>query len=454
MEQKKSINIGFRGWMLVIYQFTAMLSYVVFNNYPMNALAGSGLYGGQQRVSTVSSVGIIIGIIIQIILAGKIGKIKSVKRLSIGMGIVTMILSFGLMVIPPTSLTLWTVCYFLCSIIILVWSTFTVGILIGQWFPRRKGTIMGIVTFAFPVGNALLSVFAGRVFSTMATTGQPNVFGGFLPFFIVICLGLLIGAIFVSDYPEQVGCFRDNDRNMTPEIARKMMEEEIENKKTTVWTLGHTLKSPDFWLITVPMGLMLVGSVGAMTQTTSIIGSYGFGPDTPTFGLIMLANAAFACVGSFVLGLIDTKFGTKRAMMIAFCFMILAGILGMIPRFQTMVAGMMMLAIFMGASSNFTVSGSVQYWRREDFPTVFGVVNPVANLIQAIAPVTFAMLITSVGGQASQAGVSRAFTFILIIAIVSMIMMILFKPGRIKEYDDKYRKAAGKPLDDALVGRK
>ena len=454
MEQKKSINIGWRGWMLVIYQFTAMLAYVVFNNYPMNALAGSGMYGGQQLVSSVSSIGIIIGIIIQIFLAGKIGKIKSVKRLSIGMGIVTMILCLGVMAIPPSSQTLWLVVYFLSSIIILVWATFTVGILVGQWFPRRKGTIMGIVTIAFPIGNALLSVFAGRVFSTMATTGQPNIFGGYLPFFIVIALGLLIGALFVSDYPEQVGCFRDNDQNMTPEIAQKMMEEEIENKKTTVWTLGHTLKSPDFWLITVPMGLMLMGSVGAMTQTTSIIGSYGFGPDTPQFGLIMLANAAFAIIGSFVLGLVDTKFGTKKAMIIAFCFMVVAGILGSIASFKTMVAGMMMLAIFMGASSNFTVSGSVQYWRREDFPSVFGVVNPVANLIQAVAPIAFAMLITSIGGQASQGGVSRAFTFILIIAVISLIMMFLFKPGRVKEYDDRYREAAGKPLDDALVGRK
>ncbi len=453
MEKKKSNGIGWRGWMLVIYQFTAMLSYVVFNNYPMNALAGSGLYGGQRTVSTVSSIGIIIGIIAQIFLAGKIGKIKSVKRLSIGMGIVTMVLCFLVMIIPPSSQTLWLVVYFLSSIIILVWATFTIGILIGQWFPRRKGTIMGIVTISFPIGNALLSPFASAAFSTMATTGQPNIFGAFLPFFIVICAGLVIGALFVSDYPEQVGCYRDNDASFSPEMARKMMEEEIENKKTTVWHLANTLKSPDFWLITVPMGLMLMGSVGAMTQTFSII-QVAYGASEAQFGMIMLGNAACAIIGSFVLGLLDTKLGTKTAMIIAFVFMVLSGILGSIQSFGTMVAGMMLLAIFMGASSNFTVSGSVQYWRREDFPTVFGVVNPVANLIQAAAPVVFAMLITSVGGVASKGGVSRMFIFILIAAVVSLIMMFLFKPSRIKEYDDRYRKAAGKPLDDALLGRK
>ena len=453
MEKKKRMGIGWRGWMLVIYQFTAMLAYVVFNNYPMNFLAGElGLYGGAPTVPTISSIGIIVGIICQIILASKIGKIKSVKGLSIGLGIATMILSLGVMVIPPEMQTFWQIVYFLCSVVILVWATFTVGILVGQWFPRRKGTIMGIVTFAFPIGNALLTPFIGMVTAPLASGGAPNIFGAYLPFFIVICIGLVIGAVFLKDYPEQVGCYRDNDPSLSPEIAKKMMEEEIENKRTTVWTLGHTLKSPDFWLITVPMGLMLLGSVGVMTQTAPILNvAYQSGD---LFGPIMLGNAVCACIGSYVLGLLDTKLGTRTSMIIAFFFMALSGILGMIQSFGTMVAAMMLLAIFMGASSNFTVSGSVQYWRREDFPTVFGVVNPVANLIQAVAPVLFSALIFSVGGVATTAGVSRMFIFILCSAVVSLIMMFLFRPGRIKAYDDKYRQAAGKPLDDALVGRK
>ena len=85
---------------------------------------------------------------------------------------------------------------------------------------------------------------------------------------------------------------------------------------------------------------------------------------------------------------------------------------------------------------------------------MFGVVNPVANLIQAVAPVLFSTLIVSVGGEPTTQGVSRMFIFILCSAVLSLIMMFLFRPGRIKAYDDKYRQAAGKPLDDALVGRK
>ena len=38
--------------------------------------------------------------------------------------------------------------------------------------------------------------------------------------------------------------------------------------------------------------------------------------------------------------------------------------------------------------------------------------------------------------------------------ILCIVLTALFKPGHVKETDDKYRAAAGKPLDDALVGRK
>ena len=445
MQQKRSINLGWRGWMLALYQFLAYIAFVVFTNWPMNALAD--LYGGSQLVSTVDSVGIVVGIIFQLIISRHIGRIKNIKVFSIMLGVITMVFSAGVMLIPPSMQTLWLVDFFLVSAVVTVWCTFSIGILIGQWFPRRKGTVMGIVTFAFPIGNALLAPFATTVFATMATTHQPNLLGGFMPYFILCCVGLLIGAVFVKDYPEQCGAYRDNDKTITPEVAKAMMEQEIENKKTTVWTLGHTLKSPDFWLITFPMGFLLFGSVGMMTQTASIIGSYGYGADSAEFGMIMMGVAVLACFGSWLLGVLDTKFGTKKAMIIAIVMMILAGIFGAMGSFPTLIVALACLAIFMGASSNFTVSGAVQYWRREDFPSVFARVNPIANLIQAVAPMIIATLVATINVQA-------AFIFVGCAGVLSLILLMLFKANRVKAYDDKYRTEAGKPLDDALVGRK
>lgn len=446
--QKKSINFGFRGWMLVVYQFLAYFAFLAFTNWPMNALGD--LYGGSEKLATIYTIAIVIGIIIQLILSRNIGKVKNIKVLSIILGTISMLFALSIMLIPASMQTLWQVAYFFECVFVVIWSTFIVGILIGQWFPRRKGTVMGIVTIAFPVGNALLGAFAPAVFADMATTHVPNVAGAYLPYFILSCVGVVIGAIFIKDYPEQVGCYRDNDRSITPEVAQAMMAQEINDKGTTVWTMGNTLKSSDFWFITIPMGLLLLGAVGMMTQTVSIIGSYGYGPDSPQFGMVMLGIAVLACLGSWILGVFDTKVGTKKAILIAVVLMIIGGIFGAMKSFPTLLIALACLAVFMGASSNFTVSSAVQYWRREDFPSVFARVNPIANLLQAFGPMVIAILLFSKGA----ADPTAPFIFVGICGVISLVLLLLFKPASVKASDDKYRAAAGKPLDDVLMGRK
>ena len=42
----------------------------------------------------------------------------------------------------------------------------------------------------------------------------------------------------------------------------------------------------------------------------------------------------------------------------------------------------------------------------------------------------------------------------LISGVVALVVMLIHKPEHIKKMDDEYRAAAGKPLDDELVGRK
>ena len=448
MEQSKVRGFGFRGWMLVIYQFLAFLVFIAFTNWPMNALTDIYSPENPQFISTLYTIGQILGIGTQLILSAQIGKVKNVKVLGIILGCISMLFCLGVMILPPG--TLWFVSFFLVSFIVTVWCTFTIGILIGQWFPRRKGTVMGLVTFAFPIGNALVSPFATKVFSGFATMGRPDVTGAFLPYFILGLVGLLIGAVFVTDYPEQCGAYRDNDRTFTPEQAKAMMEEEIENKKTTVWTLGNTLKTAAFWEMTIPMGLLLMTSIGMMTQTVTLIGvGLGYEQQSKEFGMIMLAICIVACVGSYVLGVLDTKIGTRKAMLISACIMVVSGIFGVISG-PAMIPALMCLAAFMGAASNFTVSGAVQYWRREDFPSVFAKVNPVASLLSAFGPMIVAFFLFGKG----MPDVKAPFMFVLIAGVVSFVLIFIFRPSRVKEIDDKYRAAAGKPLDDALVGRK
>ena len=75
MKQKQTINLGFRGWMLLIYQALAFFAFIVFTNYPMNILAD--MYGGAQKISSIYTACILAGIVVQLIVSSFIGKIKN-----------------------------------------------------------------------------------------------------------------------------------------------------------------------------------------------------------------------------------------------------------------------------------------------------------------------------------------------------------------------------------------
>lgn len=447
MNTLKSLNFGVKGWILLAYQFVGFVGYTVFTNYPMNMLAD--LFGGAQTLSSMYTAGAVVAIVIQLILSAFIGKIKSIKWLGGIFGIITMIFAMCIMVINPlinpNLMGAWHACYFIICIFAPMWGTFSISTLVGQWFPTKKGTFMGVATIAFPVINGLMGLFAKMVFGG---GGLPNVFGAYLPFWIIIAIVFVIGMIVIKDYPEQCGAYRDNNKDITPEIANAMLQQEIQNKKTSVWKTAGTLTNRDFWLVTIPSGLLLMFSVGTMTQTSSIIGSYGdamnqFGGFAGVMVLIMI----FGIIGSVVIGFIDTAIGTKKAMIISCAIMILSGILGVAHSAAATVAALICLAIFMGASSNFTVSAAAQYWRREDFTSIFACLNPVANLMSAVGPTVIAIMMVS-------RGTTGVFGVILGAGVLGVVLMLLFSPKHVKAVDDKRRAKAGKELDDALVGRK
>lgn len=480
MQQTKPRGYGGRGWILIIFQAIGFMAFTAFTNYPMNLLASSGFYGGwtgdptagditgTATVSTIYTIASVVAIVIQLILSRFMGKFKSIKPMCMILGAIGLVLAAFITFYPPTMNqegdVLWLILYGIECVTIIMYATFSIGIIIGQWFPRRKGSVMGIATLMFPICNGLIGFVASGIFAVDFEAGAPYLIeyamsGGMagqntwmtamIPFLIICIIGWVIGLIFVKDYPEQVGAFRDNDRSITPEVAQQMMEQEIEAKKTTVWTTGHTFASRDFWFITVPAGFLLMFAVGAMTQTQPIFNMVGMGD---SYSTIMIIIAVAGLVGSYVLGIIDDKIGTKKSMIIATALMVVSGILGIIGALSgaggLVVAAFVILGLFMGASSNYTVSAAAQYWRREDFSSVFACVNGIANLLSAVGPMLIANLLF--GGS----GVTGVFVACGVFGVIGVVLMLLFSSKHLKETDDKYRTAAGKPLDDALADRK
>lgn len=455
MEKGKRLGFGKRGTLLIIVLFISFMCYQVFTNYSLNILAD--FYGGTQSVAQILTAGTLVGVVLQIILSVFVGKMKSIKRVAAVVGLVAIVsciicsavpVQFGEFGPQCTMLGLWKGMYFVVNLATTMFVLFFLSIITGQWFPTRKGTVMGIATIAFPFSNGVLGFFANTAMSPLATGQTPAILKAFAPFLIAYIIGYVIFLVFVTDYPEQCGAYRDNNINLSPEVAKAMMEEEIQNKRTTVWTAPHIFGNRDFWCASISCGLILMSAVGVMQQTNAIIGAF----PALDFTKVMMAVAIFGAIGSWLLGVIDTAIGTKKSMLIAIAMMIVSGILGVVSIKSgigvLVIVSLMLIAMFMGASSNYTVSVAAQYWRREDFASIFACLNPVANLLNAVTPVIVAIIISSV------LGITGIFIYVSICGVLAVVLMMIFNKKHIKAVDDKYRQAAGKPLNDALADRK
>ncbi len=463
---KKRIGFGRIGTLVLVYQFLAYVGYCTFTNYPQNVM--SEYYGGTQTTTLMNLIGSLVGYLINyFIIAPRIGRVKSIKRLCTGVGLASMALCAAVVFIPPTMPVPWCIAFVLVLIVTQLWIGFG-SMIIGNWFPRRKGTVMGIVTMAFPlITGVCLGLFYGAWYGTFgpamaASMGdlassavRANVVA-FAPYWIVSFIGVLICGIFLKDFPEQCGEYRDNDPSMTSDQAQAMMKMEVEARKNSVWKRSKIWGCKDWWFNAIPSSLLLSCAIAFMVQIIPVLNMYGdelnfmavpgfilmnTGVNTVLFGL-----SIFACFGSWLLGVIDTKYGTKTAIFITSILMLLAGVLGMLNNAACAVAACWLLGLFMGASSNFGLSAVVRYWRGEDFPAVMFGAPPLGTVIGACFP----FIIATLGATFSY---TSAFLFVAIMAVICIVCNRLFNPRGIIAYDNKLRQAAGLPIDDVLEQR-
>ena len=463
---KKNYSFGRVGTLLLIFQFLAYVGYCTFTNYPQNVM--SEFYGGTQTTTLMNLIGSLVGYLISyFVIAPRIGRVKSIKNLAVIVGFLSMALCAAVCVIPPTIPVLWCIAFVLVLIVTQIWISFG-SMLIGNWFPRRKGTAMGIVTMAFPlITGVCLGLFYGSWYGNFgaamaATMGdlaksvvRANLIA-FAPYWIAALIGVLICLIFVKDFPEQCGEYRDNDPSMTAEQAQEMTRREIEARKKSVWKRSKIWGCKDWWLQAIPNSLLLSCAIAFMVQIIPVLNMYGEDLDflaVPGFILmdtgvnsVLFGLSIFACFGSWFLGVIDTKYGTKTAVFITSVLMLIAGILGMLNNAACAVAACWMLGLFMGASSNFGLSSIVRYWRGEDFPAVSYGAPPLGTIIGACFPFIIATL-------AAQFTYVAAFAFVGAMAVICIICICLFNPRGVIAYDNKLREAAGLPIDDVLEQR-
>ena len=265
------------------------------------------------------------------------------------------------------------------------------GILVSNWFPTKKGLVMGWTTMGFnlaTVGINWLLVFGWTVFGWH---------GGFNLFALVALIGFVMVLAFIREYPEDCGGFPDNDRNMTPERARELREQGEKYLKTTPWTVGKLLRTPQTWMIAIVYGCIMMMVVGCLSQLVPTVMSYGY---SLPFALGCMSVAGVCgFFGSYLTGFCDTKFGTKRATIGLMCWEIGTVIFFVAPlgNWSVFVATFM-LGMTIGGANNLCSSMTTQVFGRYDQKKAYSVIWVMFTVIRSCGIGLVGVLSAKTGG--------------------------------------------------------
>lgn len=278
--------------------------------------------------------------------------------------------------------------------------------LIANWFPRKKGWVMGITT-AGMMAASFTSVLFITVYSPKI--GFTNVC--YILAAVIAALGL-ISLKWIVETPEQCGLLPDNMPVTDQERAAFGNGSARQD-----WKARELIFSKDGLCFIVGFGLLFIATTGGITAFVPYMIERGYSP-VDAVGLMSLTSL-FSLVGSFVIGVLDTKIGTKGASLI-FAGLYAVGYSGafvlrstewlfLLPLWLAMASG--------GANANLMASTLVSQYGRANYASVWSVLFTGASLIRNLCYLLIGTIVAMSGTYA------RVYLFWGIISAVSLILI-------------------------------
>lgn len=374
MNKKNSlVDFGKAGWGVIIFCMAMFYFFVGFctdgNNVSAPAAAAHlGVDAGTILVR--NSYAGLIGVVFYIVmsqLARKIGAKKVAAICLIIAGI-----SFYFIGNPP-SLLGYTIAY-----TFLIGSSMSSGYvaggaLVAKWFPKKKGLVMGYTTAGLNIASATWVLLMTKLSGVM--TFEKAVI---IPCIAVVILGL-IGLFFIKDTPQEAG---QNPDNVSAEVYAKEYDTKNEAEDDR-WTTGQLLRMKEVWTVGLATGILQLCSTGVMSQLVSR--KIELGMDANKAVLMMTVIALVGIFGSWFIGVLDDKFGTKRTMMVFCLWYALAVFANVLGTTWSMYLAVIMIGFSIGGSANFMSSFPASVFGRQGFEKMNSVVFPIQAIMTCVA---------------------------------------------------------------------
>lgn len=396
-------KFGKAGWGTIIYCAAMFWFYVGMVNDGSNITAPAFVAKTGIPYSTVLSMGTVAGLVgfVFFIVYGQINRKIGARKTSALCMILSGIAYIGLG--ASNTLVQYAICLCVVSGSAMSGGYIAGGTLVAQWFPKKKGIVMGYTT----MGHNLASAFYVPMISALVG-GLGLQVGVIVPSILVIALGIL-GLLLMRDTPQERGLNPDNvsDEEYMTEYFTDSVEED------GGWTAKALLKTKELWLAAVTTGLYQLVTVGIMTQL--VVRNMQLGFTQPQAITIMTVLACIGVVGSWGFGVIDQKYGTKKSMLVFGLWYVIALIANVTEVKAGIYLSVFMIGMAIGGSANFTTSLPAAIFGRHGFNKVNSVIFPIQGLVTSL---NFLLSGISIAITGSLRGCYVVFIVVILINIV------------------------------------
>ena len=410
-KEKQSMNNFGIGWGTILYCLLMFFLYVGMINDGTNVLAPAAAANCGVEPGTIITMNGYAGMIavIGFIIAGKKKK-KIGPRLT---SAICLIIS-GVTYIGcgnATSVMFYTVCMTLCATGMMSAGYVAGGTLVANWFPKKKGIVMGYTTMGHNFASAFYVAIMTGLIATMGSMNKAS----WLPGVAAIILGI-VGFIFMRNTPQERGI---NPDNVSDEVYASEYDTAEDDSD---WTTIKLLKTKETWFAAIFTGLFQICSVGVMQQlVTRNIRDFGM---TQGAALTLMTIVALIGVfGSWIIGVIDQKIGTKKTMQFFGIWYAAALVINVLAKGQVgllFYLSILMIGMGIGGSANFTTSLPTSIFGRQGFDKVNSVVFPIQGFVTAWCFVVNG-IVTNVIGNLSVAYIIFAVGAVIVSVCVTFV---------------------------------
>ncbi len=444
-ENKVSYNFGAKGWGLVCYEIVLLFFMTGLTVDGLNIIVPHMAVFHGWNADTILSISTPAGIIalFLVLFWGKFIKMWGLKKVTV----VTMFLAAISMVLygHSVNIAMYAVMLVLVVTFINAFATTCGFAICANWFPTKKGIVMGFVTIGMNLASALISLILNALSSRFNIATALTIMGGVIAVVAVLIL------LFVKATPEEAGCYPDND----PEVAALIHKEEAIIKERNIAEISYkeALTNPKVWVFGIAYGCFGLATVGIMSQLVSYfmeVRSF----EQQTAILTVTVAAVIGMIGSVLWGIVDQKIGTKWAS-VAFGVWYFVGIIFLLmPSTACMYIGIFMLGFAIGGNGNFAPSMASYAFGRRDFAVSYSCINMIVGIVRSLSFVVLALL------RSAFQGYTVPYVVFAIISLIGGIMLafvkVQMKVGSWEENEEgttedtqKAQKFSGTPEVDA-----